>query len=431
MNSIFAPGDLVFEIGACTGDFVQVLLDLDAGKIIAVEPDGLNVATLGERFADEPRVAIVHAGAGERMGWGKLTVPMVTLDHLIGLYGTPAFCHITANRYELQVLHGLSQPVPYLAFAVTHCTIKHGWANECLDRIVQVMPGAKFNYGDQDVFQRDKQGDVIERPLRWRKFAGVQRVRGILDEIDGVGRVHVRGKAMENPRKRRIRVDGWFRCGNQWLQRLLGYYLGDSVVVNAGHMMAGNYWADARWDREPGEVCSTYVIHTQRDPRDAFVSWYYMLRLGKNSVLPRRGMTFREFLTWLPTQEHLDFRSYTEGWLKLLRFEPHNVLATSHEALMANRAGELRRLIQAMGYPVDETRIQAAAQRSAGEPGRATYRDGQWDENEYVPCGRLGEWKRHFDAEDARLIEDAYGDLIERLGYGGDEHWTALLAGKG
>jgi len=31
----------------------------------------------------------------------------------------------------------------------------------------------------------------------------------------------------------------------------------------------------------------------------------------------------------------------------------------------------------------------------------------------------------------SRLIEDAYGDLIERLGYGGDEHWTALLAGKG
>lgn len=465
--TIFQPGDLCFEIGACTGDFVQALLDLDAGKVIAVEPDGLNVATLGERFAGEPRVAIVHAGAGAAMGratlsansgarscstfvpaqaWGAgellagmyadryESVPIITLDHLIELYGVPALCHITAVRYEAQILRGLSRPLPYLAFAVTHCTIRHGWANECLDRIVQVMPGARFNYTDRDVFQRDEQGNVIEHPLRWQKFAGVQRVRGILDEIDEVGlwgRIHVRGKAMGNPHKKLIRVDGWFRCGNQWLQRLLRYYLGNSVIVNAGHMMAGNYWVDARWDREPGEVCDTYVIHTQRDPRDAFVSWYYMLQLGKNSALPRRGMTFDEFLAWLPTQKHLDFRSYTEDWLKLLHFEPHNILTTSHEALFADRAGELRRLIEAMGYPVDETRIQAAAARSANESGRATYRDGGWDASQTVPCGTIGEWKRHFDAEDARLIEDAYGDLVERLGYGGDEHWAALLAEKG
>ena len=32
--TIFRPGDLVFEIGACTGDFVQVLLEMDAGKVI-------------------------------------------------------------------------------------------------------------------------------------------------------------------------------------------------------------------------------------------------------------------------------------------------------------------------------------------------------------------------------------------------------------
>lgn len=229
-------------------------------------------------------------------------------------------------------------------------------------------------------------------------------------------------------RPRRIIVSGWFRCGNKWLARLLGYYL-PRTSIEVSHFEAGYYWDDFHWDRTASQ-CDTCFVHTRRDPRDAFVSWYYLLALSENSVMPA-GVTFKEYLTWLLTQEHLPFRRYTEGWLKLLARKPHNMLTTSHERAMADRAGVLRRLVTAMGYSIDEGGIQRAAAQSAGEDGRPRYEGGQWVGERTVARGTAGEWKRHFDAADARLIEDAYGDLIERLGYGGDEHWSALLAGKG
>ena len=229
VTDIFQPDDLVFEIGACTGGMVAVLLELGAGKVIAVEPDRVNVATLYYYFGDHERVAIVHAGAGEQVGTGTLAsnigavscstfvpeatwgpdelyagmqateyqvVPMTTLDALIAEHGIPAFCHVTANRYELWVLRGLSQPLPYLAFEVTHCSIRQGWASQCIDRCVEVMPNARFNYTDRDVWRKNERGELYQNPLRWPEWVGADEVRGILAEIDEVGlwgRIHVRG----------------------------------------------------------------------------------------------------------------------------------------------------------------------------------------------------------------------------------------------
>jgi hypothetical protein len=46
----------------------------------------------------------------------EVSISLTTLDQLIDQYGTPAFIKIDVEGYELSVLKGLSQKVPYLSF---------------------------------------------------------------------------------------------------------------------------------------------------------------------------------------------------------------------------------------------------------------------------------------------------------------------------
>jgi hypothetical protein len=230
---------------------------------------------------------------------------------------------------------------------------------------------------------------------------------------------------------RRIIICGWVRCGNQWLQRLFEHYFGPEMPVEISHMTVGSHFdVDIRWDREPGEICDTYLVHTRRDLRDAFVSWYYLLTPGK-LYLPA-GTTFKEYLAWLTEERYYPLHKYVGSWLKLETLAPANVSWTSHERARDDRKGELIRIVGEMGYPVDEQHADLAAQLLALEPPRAAY-TGQVPTQETAkeePCGVPGMWKTHFDTGDVHMIEDFCGDLIVRLGYGGDPDWERLL-GRG
>ncbi len=223
MDRLFPEGSLVFEVGAGVGDVVAAFLAHGAGTVVAVEPESIDVQELRQRFAGDGRVVVVPKAVGEREGRGKLAirhgvrssttfvpdvawavgtqfggmrphgyadVPMTTLDALAGEYGVPAFAHMTVVRYEWQALRGLTRPLPWLAFAVTHVTIAQGWAALAVDRIVEVAPDAAFNYGERDVFQA---GQVA--PLRWEEWVGAGQAKAILPEVDGPGlwgRIHAR-----------------------------------------------------------------------------------------------------------------------------------------------------------------------------------------------------------------------------------------------
>ena len=179
MGRLFPKGALVFEIGACIGDMVAGFLAHGAGWVVAVEPEEEDVEYMRTRFRDQGTVAFQIAAVGPEMGtailhinkgarscstlvpdvaWGEDTqlrgmqvherrsVPMITLDSLIDGYGMPDLINITAVRFEYQILCGLSQPVPYLAFAVTRATIQEGWAEKAVDRIIEISPMASFNH---------------------------------------------------------------------------------------------------------------------------------------------------------------------------------------------------------------------------------------------------------------------------------------------
>jgi FkbM family methyltransferase len=160
------PGDLVFDIGAHVGDRVASFRRLGA-RIVAVEPQPALVTVLrllygrnadvaiepvavGHRTGttdlmvniDNPTVSTASSAfvtaAGDAPGWDAqrwtetVSVPVTTLDALIGKHGRPAFIKIDVEGFEHEALQGLSQPVKALSFEFT--TIQRDVALACIAR---------------------------------------------------------------------------------------------------------------------------------------------------------------------------------------------------------------------------------------------------------------------------------------------------------
>jgi len=144
------PGDLCFDIGAHVGSRLRAWMPLDA-CIIAVEPQPGCMALLRRWFGRESRITLIEQAVGAAPGvaellvsprtptvttlspawiaavrqergfaavrWSeRVPVTVTTLDELIARHGLPAFCKIDVEGYELEVLKGLSQPIPALSF---------------------------------------------------------------------------------------------------------------------------------------------------------------------------------------------------------------------------------------------------------------------------------------------------------------------------
>jgi FkbM family methyltransferase len=184
----FRQGDVIFDIGANAGDKTDVFLRLGA-RVVAVEPDEANQKILRERFVryrlTQKRVTIVgkavsDADAIETMwidGPGsavntlnhkwveilkndknrieypldsldfarKKEVETTTLDRLIITYGLPFFVKIDVEGYELKVLRGLQQALPYLSFEVNLPEFKREGL-ECIELLRSLAPDGTFNY---------------------------------------------------------------------------------------------------------------------------------------------------------------------------------------------------------------------------------------------------------------------------------------------
>jgi FkbM family methyltransferase len=144
------PGDLCFDIGAHVGSRLRAWMPLGA-RIVAVEPQPDCMALLGRWFGQQSRIILIEQAVGATAGiaellvsprtptvttlsptwiatvrqergfstvcWSeRVSVTVTTLDELIARHGRPAFCKIDVEGYELEVLKGLSQPIPALSF---------------------------------------------------------------------------------------------------------------------------------------------------------------------------------------------------------------------------------------------------------------------------------------------------------------------------
>ena len=191
------PGDLVFDVGAHVGDRIWALRSLDC-HVVAIEPQPLFMRFLRKLYGLASNVSLEFCALGAQDGSGEIlvssrnptlsslssdwvneiadvngfrhvlwdgciTVEISTLDSLIARYGLPAFCKIDVEGYEINVLKGLTHPVPVLSFEFL--SSQRSRAIQCLERISD-LGDYDFNisYGEYLAFIRPDwctQQDII------------------------------------------------------------------------------------------------------------------------------------------------------------------------------------------------------------------------------------------------------------------------------
>lgn len=164
------PGDLCFDIGAHLGDRIRAWSKLGA-RVIALEPHPGMINWLRRWYGHKPNVVLLEQAVSHQPGradlwmshltpsvstishpwltavqqnrrfagvrWDEqIPVAVTTLDALIAQYGKPAFCKIDVEGTELDVLLGLSQPLPALSFEYIPAMIET--ALGCIDRLSQL-----------------------------------------------------------------------------------------------------------------------------------------------------------------------------------------------------------------------------------------------------------------------------------------------------
>jgi len=151
LSQFIRKGDLVFDVGANTGDKARLFLHLGA-RVVCVEPQKACIQRLTARYKRNSNVTIVPKALGDGATVGEMsicdeantistmsgrwikdgrfaneyawnrkeTVPMTTLDALIEEYGIPSYCKIDVEGFEYNVLKGLSRPISMISFEFTN-----------------------------------------------------------------------------------------------------------------------------------------------------------------------------------------------------------------------------------------------------------------------------------------------------------------------
>jgi FkbM family methyltransferase len=135
---LIPPGSLCFDVGANIGAMSAALLESGA-RVISFEPNPTVLPELHARCAHHPSWTCVpvaigreagsatfyerksHAQSGLLHDWeGEViatrNVPVIPLDAALRDFGLPHYCKIDVEGGELQVLEGLTQPIPLLSF---------------------------------------------------------------------------------------------------------------------------------------------------------------------------------------------------------------------------------------------------------------------------------------------------------------------------
>jgi FkbM family methyltransferase len=171
------PGDLCFDVGAHVGNRLRVWRQLGA-RVVAIEPQPVLFHWLQRVYGRSPQITLLDQAVGAEPGEATLhisqrtptvstlsrawiqavqqdasfatvnwdtavTVPVTPLGELIERYGRPAFCKIDVEGFELEVLCGLSTPIPALSFETIPAALDV--ALGCVERL-QALGYYRFNY---------------------------------------------------------------------------------------------------------------------------------------------------------------------------------------------------------------------------------------------------------------------------------------------
>ncbi|RMH28823.1 MAG: hypothetical protein D6693_03200 [Planctomycetota bacterium] len=230
------------------------------------------------------------------------------------------------------------------------------------------------------------------------------------------------------------------KCGGTWLSQMLADCLRLPLPRHSLLPIAMPAVLHGHWPADPR---LPNVVYLTRDGRDVAVSLYFhILRRattpGDPVAGPRRRLLERlagpgvaiddarammprliEFVHTPGRSRHAVWAEHVRGW----RACP-GVTHTSYEALRADTAGELTRILRALtgadpdpwlvGVTVEKHSMQRQTGRTAGEEDRTSF----------IRKGVVGDWKNYFDLECRRLFDRLAGDALIEFGYEPDRSWV-------
>lgn len=173
-SKFIKKGDLCFDIGANNGSYTRYLLQIGA-KVVCVEPQRECLKKLYEIYGNNKKVIIIGKAAGEKEQFSELficedsnyistlsskwreksrfsknyiwtktqKVEVTTLDNLIQEHGLPKFCKIDVEGFELDVLKGLTNSIPFLCFEFTRELFED--TKRCINHLIS-LGDVLFNF---------------------------------------------------------------------------------------------------------------------------------------------------------------------------------------------------------------------------------------------------------------------------------------------
>lgn len=167
------------------------------------------------------------------------------------------------------------------------------------------------------------------------------------------------------------------------------------------------------------------VIYIVRDPRDVMVSYYFHLvkchRINSNYPIDK-------FATEFISGEFDSYGSWYENVVSWIRVKKNdgNFLLVRYEDMLANTIHEVQRIISFLGIERDLDHLNTAIKNSSKESMQLLEikQADRWGTTKgsnlnlpFVREGKAGAWKEYLSVSATEMVEDAWGEVMQELGY--------------